>query len=58
MPIQDMPDDILSFPQVILEKQTLDVFDNPHAGKIVERLGDDTQYIVFSVVTECACASR
>jgi nicotinamidase/pyrazinamidase len=49
---RDMPGNILSFPQVIFEKQTLDVFNNPHAGKIVERLGYETQYIVFGVVTE------
>lgn len=49
---RDMPGNILSFPQIIFEKQTLDVFDNPHAGKIVERQGSDTEYIVFGVVTE------
>jgi nicotinamidase/pyrazinamidase len=38
--------------QLILEKQTLDVFDNPHTGAIVDRLGKDTEYIVFGVVTE------
>lgn len=47
-----LPDDILQCPQIILEKQTLDVFDNPHAGELVERLGSDAEYAVFGVVTE------
>ena len=33
-----MPSHVLSFPQVVFEKQTLDVFDNPHASELVERL--------------------
>jgi nicotinamidase/pyrazinamidase len=47
-----LPDDILRCPQIIFEKQTLDVFDNPHAGELVERLGGDREYVVFGVVTE------
>jgi nicotinamidase/pyrazinamidase len=45
---------------VILEKQTLDVFDNPHAGALVERLPADADYVVFGVVTEyCVkCAAK
>ncbi|MGH9756880.1 MAG: cysteine hydrolase family protein, partial [Candidatus Acidiferrales bacterium] len=39
-------------PQVIFEKQTLDVFDNPRAGLLVSRLGKDVEYFVFGVVTE------
>jgi nicotinamidase/pyrazinamidase len=48
----DLPRNLLSFQQIILEKQTLDVFDNPHASTIVERLGKDAEYVVFGVVTE------
>jgi len=47
-----LPEDILRSPQVLLEKQTLDVFDNPHTSELVERLGPDAEYIVFGVVTE------
>lgn len=47
-----LPQDVFSFPQVILEKQTLDVFDNPHAAELVEQLGPDGEYVVFGVVTE------
>lgn len=55
-----LPQDVFSFPQVILEKQTLDVFDNPHAAELVEQLGPDAEYVVFGVVTEyCVrCAAR
>jgi nicotinamidase/pyrazinamidase len=59
-PSRKLPGDILDAPQVVLEKQTLDVFDNPHASEFVERLGDDVEYVVFGVVTEyCVrCAAK
>lgn len=47
-----LPKDLLKYQQIVIEKQTLDVFDNPHAGAIVDRLGKDIDYIVFGVVTE------
>jgi nicotinamidase/pyrazinamidase len=47
-----MPSHVLSFPQVIFEKRTLDVFDNPHAGALLDRLPPDAEYVVFGVVTE------
>lgn len=47
-----LPKNLLSYQQIILEKQTLDVFDNPHASAIVERLGKDVEYVVFGVATE------
>jgi nicotinamidase/pyrazinamidase len=47
-----LPPDLLNYPQVVVEKQTLDVFDNPHASTIVERLGSEPEYLVFGVVTE------
>lgn len=47
-----LPADILQAAQVLLEKQVLDVFQNPHAGEIVELLGRNTQFFVFGVVTE------
>jgi nicotinamidase/pyrazinamidase len=58
--IRAMPNHVLSFPQVIFEKQTLDVFDNPHAGTLVERLPADAEYVIFGVVTEyCVkCAAK
>jgi nicotinamidase/pyrazinamidase len=47
-----LPASIFANQQLVLEKQTLNVFDNPHTGTIVDRLGKDTEYIVFGVVTE------
>src|SRR5579863_9579191 len=59
-PSRPLPKHILSFPQIVFEKQTLDVFDNPHATELVALLPADTQYIVFGVVTEyCVrCAAK
>jgi len=47
-----LPKNLLSYQQLILEKQTLDVFDNPHTGVIVDRLGKEVEYVIFGVVTE------
>jgi nicotinamidase/pyrazinamidase len=57
---RELPKHVLSFPQVIFEKQTLDVFDNPHSSSLVDRLPKDAEYIVFGVVTEyCVrCAAK
>lgn len=48
----ELPKDVLNFPQLILEKQTLNVFDNPKASILVDHLPADTEFIVFGVVTE------
>jgi nicotinamidase/pyrazinamidase len=55
-----LPADLFGHPQVVIEKQSLDVFDNPRTSEIVERLGDDAEYVVFGVVTEyCVrCAAK
>ncbi len=55
-----LPDDVLRHQQVVLEKQTLDVFDNPHTSELVDRLGPEAEYVVFGVVTEyCVkCAAK
>jgi nicotinamidase/pyrazinamidase len=51
-----IPADLSEFQQVILEKQTLDVFDNPNTEKILERVSGftdaDAEIFVFGVVTE------
>ena len=49
---QKLPADFLSCPQILLEKQSLDVFDNPHTAELVDLLGPDAEYVVFGVVTE------
>jgi nicotinamidase/pyrazinamidase len=51
-----IPADLSKVQQVILEKQTLDVFDNPNTEKVIDRLKSftdaDAELFVFGVVTE------
>ncbi len=51
-----IPANLSEFQQVILEKQTLDVFDNPNTEKVLERASGftdaDADIFVFGVVTE------
>jgi len=47
-----LPEDLSKYQQIILEKQTLDVFESRHADELVERLGNTAEFVVFGVVTE------
>jgi nicotinamidase/pyrazinamidase len=47
-----LPADLAPYQQVLIEKQSLDVFDNPHTVKIVNSLPPDAGFFVFGVVTE------
>jgi len=51
-----VPAEPRKYKQVILEKQTLDVFDNPHTETVLERLSAGVakgpEFAVFGVVTE------
>jgi nicotinamidase/pyrazinamidase len=47
-----LPADFEKYQQVVLEKQTLDVFDNPQTKILVERLDREAEFVVFGVVTE------
>jgi len=47
-----LPQRLSDYRQLVFEKQTLDVFDNPKADEWVRRLGPNTEYVVFGVVTE------
>jgi nicotinamidase/pyrazinamidase len=47
-----LPEDLSKHQQIILEKQTLDVFESRHADELVERLGNAAEFVVFGVVTE------
>jgi nicotinamidase/pyrazinamidase len=55
-----LPPRILDYQQIVLQKQTFDVFDNPQTDEVVKRLGDDPEFVVFGVVTEyCVrCAAK
>ena len=47
-----LPRDLSPYQQIHLEKQTLDIFASRHAAELVKRLGHDTEFVVFGVVTE------
>ncbi len=51
-----IPANLSEFQQVILEKQTLNVFDNPNTQRVLERVTEftsaDAEFFVFGVVTE------
>jgi nicotinamidase/pyrazinamidase len=47
-----VPRDISDYQQILFEKQSLDIFESRHAGKLVQRFGDDVEFVVFGVVTE------
>jgi nicotinamidase/pyrazinamidase len=47
-----IPDDLSAYQQILLEKQTLDIFESRHADSLVQRLPDGANFVVFGVVTE------
>jgi nicotinamidase/pyrazinamidase len=52
-----LPEDLSPYRQILLEKQTLDVFESRHADALVERLGSRAEFVVFGVATEYCVAS-
>jgi nicotinamidase/pyrazinamidase len=55
-----LPEDLFNYQQIVLEKQTLDIFESLHADALVQRLGDAAEFVVFGVVTEycVSCAVK
>ena len=47
-----LPEDLASYQQIVLEKQTLDIFQSRHADALLRQLAGDAEFIVFGVVTE------
>ena len=47
-----LPADLYKYQQVLLEKQTLSIFESRHADTLVEKLGSQPEFVVFGVVTE------
>jgi nicotinamidase/pyrazinamidase len=47
-----LPEDLTQYQQILLEKQTLNIFESRHADALVKRLNSDSEIIVFGVVTE------
>ncbi len=55
-----LPEDLFQYRQIVLEKQTLDIFESHHVDRLLERLGDAAEFVVFGVVTEycVSCAVK
>lgn len=55
-----LPEDFSKYEQILLEKQTLDVFQTRHADALINRLGTQPEFVVFGVVTEfcVSCAVK
>ena len=51
-PSAKIPEDLSSYQQILLEKQTLNIFESRHAEELVRRLGSHAEFVVFGVVTE------
>jgi len=47
-----LPQDLHAHQQIVLEKETLDIFESRHANELVGRLHPDAEIFVFGVVTE------
>src|SRR5260221_8680883 len=47
-----LPEDLSKYQQILLEKQTLNIFESRHADALVQRLGSHAEFVVFGVVTE------
>lgn len=48
----EVPSDFARYQQILLEKQTLDIFESRHADELVQKLPHDAKFVVFGVVTE------
>jgi nicotinamidase/pyrazinamidase len=51
-PDATLPDDLNRYQQILLEKQTLSIFESRHADALVKKLGTQGEFVVFGVVTE------
>ena len=47
-----LTEDLSPYQQILLEKQTLNIFESRHADELVRRLGNHAEFVVFGVVTE------
>jgi nicotinamidase/pyrazinamidase len=47
-----LPEDLSKYQQILLEKQTLNIFESRHADHLVQRLGTQSEFVLFGVVTE------
>jgi nicotinamidase/pyrazinamidase len=56
IPNRDCPLDMAGAQQIVIEKQTVDVFAAPNFARVVERLGAE-RFVVYGVVTEICVLS-
>jgi nicotinamidase/pyrazinamidase len=47
-----LPENLSQYQQILLEKQTLNIFESRYADELVKRFGPETKFVVFGVVTE------
>jgi nicotinamidase/pyrazinamidase len=47
-----VPADIAKYDQIVLEKQSFDVFDNVHTDEVLDKLDRRAEFVLFGVVTE------
>lgn len=47
-----LPEDLSRYQQILLEKQTLNIFESHHADALVKQFGSAAEFVVFGVVTE------
>jgi len=47
-----LPEDLKKYQQILLEKQTLNIFESRHTDELVMRLENRAEFVVFGVVTE------
>jgi nicotinamidase/pyrazinamidase len=51
-PEAQIPQDLSKYQQILLEKQTLDIFQTHHAEELLQKLAKRAEFVVFGVVTE------
>jgi nicotinamidase/pyrazinamidase len=51
-PEAKLPENLSQYQQILLEKQTLSIFESRHADALVNKLGTNPEFVVFGVVTE------
>jgi nicotinamidase/pyrazinamidase len=54
---RNLPKNLRSYQQIILEKQELDVFSNPNTDELLDQLGSVDEIVLYGVVTEI-CVAR
>jgi nicotinamidase/pyrazinamidase len=55
-PDAKLPRDLSAYQQILLEKQTLNIFESRHADELIQtilqKIGSDPEFFIFGVVTE------